>query len=170
MPNDEPARLGMDHKFSNLNYTGDGNFRDHSRKSAIQRLVVDLGAVDLKEASVRVFKLEGLPDAQFVSYLRVANPLPSSDRAKEFEAGAMIFEMSLEDHNSTEIFSEEAPLKNWTCSGSAGAFQSDLHTGNTMFTPESGKSYRIIFKIAKRNLQIPNCQLLFMGGGWRALS
>ncbi len=130
---------------------------------------MDLGAVDLKEASVRMCKLEGLSDAQFVSSLRVDHPLPNSGRAEEFKAGAMIFEISLEDHNGTEIFSEEAPLKNWTCSGSAGAFQSDLHTTKTMFTPESGKSYRVIFKIAERNLQIPNCQLLFMGGGWKAL-
>ena len=36
MPNDETARFSMDRKFSNLNYTGDGHFTDHGKKSAIQ--------------------------------------------------------------------------------------------------------------------------------------
>lgn len=54
IPNDNVARFGMDRDFPNLNYTGDGNFKDHGRQSGIQRFTLDLGAVDLEEANVQI--------------------------------------------------------------------------------------------------------------------
>ena len=66
-------------------------------------------------------------------------------------------------HNSAK-----APLKNWTWSGSVGASQSDLYTPKAKFTPESGKSYKVIIRIAEGNLQMPECRLLFIGGGSKA--
>jgi hypothetical protein len=77
IPNDNVARFGMDRDFPGLNYTGDGNFTDHGRQSGIQRFALDLGAVDLEEASLQLFALEGLPEVRFVSYLRIEHPLPT---------------------------------------------------------------------------------------------
>lgn len=168
MPNDNVARFGMDRDFPNLNYTGDGNFKDHGRQSGIQRFALDLGAVDLEEANVQLFDLEGLPEVRFVSYLRIEHPLPTSGKPKDFNADDVIVEISLEDRKGKVIFSEKAPLKNWTWSGSVGASRSDLYTPKTMFTPESGKSYKVTLKIAEGNLQMPKCRLLLMGGGWKA--
>ncbi len=160
----------MDREFPNLNYTGDGKFTDRGRKSGIQRFALDLGAVDLKEASARRYDLEGLPEIGFVSYLRIAHPLPASGRPQEFNAGDVIVEISLDESDGKEIFSEKAPLKNWTWSGSVGASQSDLYTAKTKFTPESGKSYKVTLRIAEGNLQMPECRLLFIGGGWKAFN
>jgi hypothetical protein len=58
IPNDEVARFGTDRKYSDLNYSGDGNFTDYGRKAGILRFVLDLGAVDLTEASVSKFELK----------------------------------------------------------------------------------------------------------------
>ena len=113
IPNYEVSRFGTDRKFTDLKYTGDGNFTDYGRKAGIFRFVLDLESIDLKEASVKQFELKGLPEVEFVCYLRVDHPLPTLGRPKNFEAGNLVVGMSLEDKNRTEVFSEKAPLKNW---------------------------------------------------------
>ncbi len=169
IPNDEVARFGTDRKYPDLNYTGDGNFPDYGRKAGICRFVLDLGAVDLTEASVSKFELNGLPEVEFVCYLRVDHPLPTGlGQPKDFEAGNLVVGMSLEDENGTEVFSEKAPLKKWVWSGSVGAPQSDLYTHKTIFTPETGKTYFITLKKNKGNLKAPKAEFLLMGGGWKA--
>ena len=146
IPNDEVARFGTDRKYPDLNYTGDGNFTDYGRKAGILRFVLDLGEVDLTEASVNKFELKGLPKVEFVCYLRLHHPLPTLGKPKDFEAGDLVVGMSLEDENGTQVFSEKAPLKNWVWSGSVGAPQSDLYSHKTIFTPETGKTYFITLK------------------------
>ena len=169
IPNDEVARFGTDRKYPDLNYTGDGNFTDYGREAGIFRFVLDLGAVDLTEASVNKFELNGLPEVEFVCYLRVDHPLPTGlGQPKDFEAGNLVVGMSLEDENGTEVFSEKAPLKKWVWSGSVGAPQSDLYTHKTIFTPETGKTYFITLKKNKGNLKAPKAEFLLMGGGWKA--
>ena len=168
IPNDEVARFGTDRKYPDLNYTGDGNFTDYGRKAGILRFVLDLGDVDLTEASVSKFELKGLPKVEFVCYLRVQHPLPTLGKPKDFQAGDLVVGMSLEDENGTEVFSEKAPLKKWVWSGSVGAPQSDLYTHKTIFTPETGKTYFITLKKNKGNLKAPKAEFLLMGGGWKA--
>ena len=168
IPNDEVARFGKDLKYPDLNYTGDGNFKDYGRKAGIFRFVLDLGDVDLTEASVSKFELKGLPEVEFVCYLRVDHPLPTLGKPKDFEAGNLVVGMSLEDENGTQVFSEKAPLKNWVWSGSVGALQSDLYTHKTIFTPETGKTYFITLTKNKGNLKAPKAEFLLMGGGWKA--
>ena len=166
--NDEVARFGTDRKYPDLNYTGDGNLTDYGRKAGIFRFVLDLGDVDLTEASVSKFELKGLPEVEFVCYLRVDHPLPTLGKPKDFQAGDLVVGMSLEDENGTEVFSEKAPLKKWVWSGSVGAPQSDLYTHKTIFTPETGKTYFITLTKNKGNLKAPKAQFLLMGGGWKA--
>ena len=168
IPNDEVARFGTDRKYPDLNYTGDGNFTDYGRKAGIFRFVLDLGDVDLTEASVSKFELNGLPEVEFVCYLRVDHPLPTLGKPKDFEAENLVVGMSLEDENGTQVFLEKAQLKSWTWSGSVGAPQSDLYTHNTIFTPEAGKTYFITLRKNKGNLKAPRAQFLLMGGGWKA--
>ena len=169
IPNDEVARFGTDRKYPDLKYTGDGNFTDYGRKAGILRFVLDLGDIDLTESSVSKFELKGLPEVEFVCYLRVDHPLPTLGKPKGFEAGNSVVEMSLEDENSTQVFLEKAPLKNWIWSGSVGAPQSDLYTHKTVFTPEKDKSYRFSLKIREGKLDAPQAQILLMGGGWKAI-
>ena len=168
IPNDEVARFGTDRKYADLNYTGDGNFTDYGRKAGILRFVLDLGSVDLSEARVSKFELKGLPEVEFVCYLRVDHPLPTLGKPKDFEAGDLVVEMSLEDENGTQVFSEKAPLKSWTWSGSVGASRSDLYTQKTIFTPKKGKVYYIKLKNNEGNLKAPKAKILLMGGGWKA--
>ena len=165
--NDQARRFGTDRKFPDLNYTGDGNFTDYGRKAGILRFVLDLGEAELKKNATQVHQLKGLPEVEFVCYLRVDHPLPTFGRPKNFEAEDLVVEMTLEDENRTEVFSEKAPLKNWTWSGSVGAPQSDLYTRKTIFTPEKGKFYRISLRIAEGNPDAPNARILLMGGGWK---
>jgi hypothetical protein len=168
IPNDEVRRFGTDRKFPDLNYTGDGNFTDYGRKAGILRFVLDLGELDLKKDATQVHQLKGLPEVEFVCYLRVDHPLPTLGKPKNFEAGDLVVEMTLEDENRTEVFSDKAPLKNWIWSGSVGATRSDLYTQKTIFTPKKGKSYRLSLKIAEGNPDAPKASLLLMGGGWKA--
>ena len=169
IPNDEVSRFGTDRKYPDLNYTGDGNFTDYGRKAGILRFVLDLGAVNLTEASVSKFELKGLPKVEFVCYLRIDHPLPTIGKPKDFEAGDLVVEMSLEDEKGTKVFSEKAPLENWVWSGSVGASQSDLYTRKTIFTPEAGKTYFITLTKNKGNLKAPKAEFLLMGGGWKAI-
>ena len=168
IPNDEVSRFGTDRKYPDLNYTGDGNFTDYGRKAGILRFVLDLGAVNLTEASVSKFELKGLPKVEFVCYLRIDHPLPTIGKPKDFEAGDLVVEMSLEDEKGTKVFSEKAPLKNWVWSGSVGAPQSDLYTYKTVFTPMKGKSYRLSLRVSECNLGASKARLILMGGGWKA--
>jgi len=168
IPNDEVSRFGTDRKYPDLNYTGDGNFTDYGRKAGILRFVLDLGAVNLTEESVSKFELKGLPKVEFVCYLRIDHPLPTIGKPKDFEAGDLVVEMSLEDEKGTKVFSEKAPLKNWVWSGSVGASQSDLYTRKTIFTPMKGKSYRLSLRVSECNLGASKARLILMGGGWKA--
>ena len=170
IPNDEVRRFGTDRKFPDLNYTGDGNFTDYGRNAGILRFVLDLGEVDLQKDATQVHQLKGLPEVEFVCYLRVDHPLPTLGRPQNFGAADSVVEMTLEDENGTKAFSEKAPLKNWIWSGSVGAPQSDLYTRKTIFTPEKGKSYRISLKISEGNLQAPKAKFLLMGGGWKVVN
>ena len=168
IPNEEEDILEANHKYPDLNYTGDGNFTDYGRKTGILRFVLDLGAVDLTEASVSKFELKGLPEVEFVCYLRVDHPLPTLGQSKDFEAGNLVVGMSLEDENGAQVFSEKAPLESWTWSGSVGAPQSDLYSQKTIFTPQAGKTYFITLTKNKGNLKAPKAEFLLMGGGWKA--
>ena len=166
IPNDDVARFGTDRKFPDLNYTGDGNFTDYGRKAGILRFVLDLGVVDLKKNNLCKFELKGLPEVEFVCYLRVDHPLPVLGKPKDFKAGDLVVEMALEDQDGKVVFSDEVPLSRWIWSGSIGAARSDLYTRKTIFTPENGKSYRISIKFAG-NPNAPQARLLLMGGGWK---
>ena len=168
IPNAEVSRFGTDRKYPDLNYTGDGNFTNYGRKAGILRFVLDLGAVNLTEASVSKFELKGLPKVEFVCYLRIDHPLPTIGKPKDFEAGDLVVEMSLEDEKGTKVFSEKAPLKNWVWSGSVGASQSDLYTRKTIFTPMKGKSYPLSLRVSECNLGASKARLILMGGGWKA--
>jgi len=130
IPNDDVARFGTDRKFPDLNYNGDGNFTDYGRKAGILRFVLDLGAVDLKKENLREFELKGLPEVEFVCYLRVDHPLPVLGRPKDFKAGDLVVEMALEDQGGKVVFRNEAPLNRWVWSGSVGAAKSDLYMSN----------------------------------------
>ena len=165
------VRFGKDRAFPGLNYTGDGEFTDHGRKSGIFRFALDLGQVNLKEAVDELHELKGLPEVKFVCYLRVDHPLPHLGGADgEFKAGDLVVEMTLSDEDNNEVFSESAPLSRWTWSGSVGALRSDLYTARTMFTPEEGKSYKISLKVPKGHPEAPTGRLLLMGGGWKAFN
>ena len=130
IPQDGVARFGTDRKFPDLNYTGDGNFTDYGRMAGILRFVLDLGAVDLKKENLRKFELKGLPEVEFVCYLRVDHPLPVLGRPKDFKAGDLVVEMALEDQDGKVVFRNEAPLNRWVWSGSVGAAKSDLYMSN----------------------------------------
>ncbi|MCP4847912.1 MAG: hypothetical protein GY899_08205 [Verrucomicrobiaceae bacterium] len=165
------VRFGKDRAFPGLNYTGDGELTDHGSKSGIFRFVLDLGQVNLKEAVAELHELKGLPQVEFVCYLRVDHPLAVTGRAKgEFQAGGLVVEMTLTDQDGNEIFTESASLNRWTWSGSVGALQSDLYTAKTIFTPQEGKSYKISLKAPKGNPEAPTGRLLLMGGGWKAFN
>mgnify|MGYP001478147997 CR=1 FL=1 len=110
IPNDDVARFGTDRKFPDLNYTGDGNFTDYGRKAGILRFVLDLGAVDLKKENLREFELKGLPEVEFVCYLRVDHPLPVLGRPKDFKAGDLVVEMALEDQGGKVVFRNDGKL------------------------------------------------------------
>jgi hypothetical protein len=168
IPNDEEDILEANGKYSDLNYSGDGNLTDYGRQAGILRFVLDLGAVDLTKASVSKFELKGLPQVEFVCYLRVHHPLPTLGKPKDFEAGDLFVGMSLEDENDTKVFSENALLSNWTWSGSVGDSKSDLYTRKSIFTPMKGKVYYLNFKNKEGNLKAPKAQILLMGGGWKA--
>ena len=162
------ARFGKDRAFPGLIYTGDGKFVDHGRKSGIFRFVLDLGQVNLKEELNEIYELKGLPEVEFVCYLRVDQPLGISGKwDDEFKAGHHVVEMVLSDEDGIEVFSESAPLSRWTWSGSVGALQSDLYTTRTMFTPEQAKLYKLSLRVPKKETEAPAGRLLLMGGGWK---
>ena len=162
------ARFGKDRAFPGLIYTGDGKFVDHGRKSGIFRFVLDLGQVNLKEELNEIYELKGLPEVEFVCYLRVDQPLGISGKWDgEFKAGHHVVEMVLSDEEGIEVFSESAPLSRWTWSGSVGALQSDLYTTRTMFTPEQAKLYKLSLRVPKKETEAPAGRLLLMGGGWK---
>lgn len=162
------ARFGKDRAFPGLIYTGDGKFVDHGRKSGIFRFVLDLGQVNLKEELNEIYELKGLPEVEFVCYLRVDQPLGISGKWDgEFKAGHHVVEMVLSDEDGIEVFSESAPLSRWTWSGSVGALQSDLYTTRTMFTPEQAKLYKLSLRVPKKETEAPVGRLLLMGGGWK---
>jgi len=161
-------KFGLDIKYPDLNYTGDGSFNDYGRRSGIHRFVLDLGSVDLNDDSYRAYDLKGLPEVEFVCYLRLDHPLDiGGGSTGEFKSGETVIEMKLIDREST-IFSESAPLKDWIWSGSVGALKSDLYTKRTVFIPEKTKTYKLTVKTTVTNSESLKGEILLMGGGWKA--
>ena len=156
--------FGLDIKYPDLNYTGDGSFNDNGRSSGINRFVLDLGSVDLSDDSYHTYNLKGLPEVKFICYLRLDHPLPLQGSPKDFKSEKTIVEMKLVEGDS-EIFSESAQLKDWIWSGTVGALKSDLYTSRTIFTPDK-KEYKLTVKITGVNSESLKGEVLLMGGGW----
>ena len=57
--------FGLDIKYPDLNYTGDGSFNDNGRRSGINRFVLDLDSFDLGADSCHTYDLKGLPEVEF---------------------------------------------------------------------------------------------------------
>ena len=58
--------FGLDIKYPDLNYAGDGSFNDNGRRSGINRFVLDLGSVDLSDDSYHTYHLRGLLEVKFI--------------------------------------------------------------------------------------------------------
>jgi hypothetical protein len=104
-------------------YGGDGDFTDRCRSGrwhfwARDRYVLDLGAVDLSEASEASFSLGGLPKARM--WLLGLDVEPRPDRPQE----ALLFEAILQLHmttvSGTVVISERASLDRWQWERSMG--------------------------------------------------
>ena len=161
------ARFGKDRIFPDLSYQGDGKFSDYGRKAGINRFVLDLGEVDLDKAFHVEHDLIGLPEVEFVCYLRISHPLPTFGAPTDFIAGDLVVELSLDAQDGEQVFVEKAPLNRWIWSGSVGASKSDLYTRKTIFTVEKGKTYNLSLKVLAGKKAAPKAQLLLMGGGWK---
>ena len=159
-------KFGLDIKYPDLNYTGDGSFNDNGRRSGINRFVLNLDSFDLSDDSYHTYHLKGLPEVKFICYLRLDHPLPLLGSPKDFKSGKTIVEMKLVEGDS-EIFSEIAQLKDWIWSGTVGALKSDLYTSRTIFTPEN-KKYKLTFKITGASSESLKGEIILMGGGWKA--
>jgi len=160
-------KFGLDIKYPDLNYTGDGKFNDNGRRSGINRFVLNLDSFDLSDASYRTYDLKGLPEVEFICYLKLDHPLPLQGSPKEFKSDKTVVEMKLVDRESV-IFSESAQLKDWIWSGTVGALKSHLYTSRTVFTPEKTKTYKLTVKTAVANSGSLKGEIILMGGGWKA--
>lgn len=168
-------------------YEGDGSFVDHGPRAAIRRYVIDLGELDLTVAGRREFAMAGLPPEEFTLGLQVrarvepeqpavwgtrlfqTRPIPARVRLELAEVGGVV------------VFAKEAPLHEWTWSGSGGGpsdsfvywrgdpGDSSTPPGSSSFRPLPGGRYRVAFSVLHPDPAAANYVVLAraFGGGWK---
>lgn len=151
-----------------VNYTGDGRFVDNGKGAAIDRYVVDLGAVNLKTMASTSFKMKNLPKEGFVVGIELK---PLADQRLDPKAFTAVVTISILE-NGKEIFAREGKLAEWTWSEdrlSKQAFVYGRQSPRTYFEASTSRSYELRFAVKQpdqSNLGY-DARLLVKGGGWK---
>jgi len=159
------SALGCD---SVSQYSGDGRLTDNGPFAAIDRYILNLGEISLKQPISKTFNLQNLPKENFVIGIEIQTSSPVL-----IDQTAITPEVSLsllEDGKS--LFTKVAKLSNWTWSiHSSGnyAFVYSRELPSTFFNPVLGKRYELIFKVIEPDTGTTNytASLVAKSGGWK---
>lgn len=166
-------------------YRGDGILYDAGVAAGHQRYIVDLGAIDLSSPNHRTFRMAGLPTAEFTAGMR---PIDVSGGCSADAASEVEVRLSIRTGEGALVVDEAGPIKAWIASsgllyrrgterqeprpdGSVERMQTGARASGgwgTYFTPTSGTTYVVDFKVT-RALGSGHCEssLVLLGGGWK---
>src|SRR5258706_6099567 len=101
------------------NYSGDGQLIDNGPAAATDRFVLNLGPIDLARSGTRTFRLENLPEANFVTGVDIS--VASGDRATNATRRANpVISLELSGSDGKVLFAKKSALDAWTWSVPAG--------------------------------------------------
>jgi hypothetical protein len=157
-------------------YRGDGKLVDHGFRTAHERYILDLGAVDLGTKSRREYKLVGLPGEEFTVGIRTQTTRTLEGKSlydsKPFRAKVKLELMS---ESSGKVFAIEDDLRSWTWNEARDLYVflygrgDQRQPSSTSFTSRPSESYRLALEIVTpdRSASQYGFSLLAVGGGWK---
>ena len=152
-------------------YSGDGKLVDHGSSAAMDRYVLNLGAVDLSQTGAKSYRLRNLPETNFVVGLEIK--VPAADRALlDKKAIGGLISLELTGAGGAVLFAKKAAPSNWTWSVPAGgdkAFVYGKDKLGTYFNASPTGEYVLTFHVLEpdQDKHKYTASLLAKSSGWK---
>jgi len=151
-------------------YLGDGKLIDNGLFAATDRYVLELGLARLETAGTASYRIENLPDREFVLGIK----LTRSSRAAASMNGRpvhAVIALEMRDQDGTIVLRREGPINEWTWNipvTDDWAFIYGKEAPSTYFTPRRG-AYRLTFAVVKpdANATVYAPMIVARSGGWK---
>jgi hypothetical protein len=163
-------------------YTGDGAFKDHGKRAASMRYVVDLGAIDLEADKEYTFSLSGLPATGLTAgiCLDLQHYFETKGAAHgkpEWFDKVKVTMVLIELGSNKEVFKIEEPLSRYTwTNGSPKPATSFLYgrgaaaseAASSSFESGAPNAYQLTIKVESETEDAVPGSIILYGGGWKA--
>ena len=151
-------------------YRGDGKLVDNGLFAATDRYVLDLGPAALERANTTTYRIENLPNEEFVFGIRVTRPGPGPSLMNGSSILAVVA-LELMDRDGAILMRREGPLNEWTWNvPSTGdwAFAYGRENPSTYFTPGRGP-LRLTLTVLRPdpNATVYAPRIVATTGGWK---
>ena len=152
-------------------YSGDGQLVDNGWSAAIARYVLALDAVDLSRGTTKTYRIENLPEEEFVAGIEVT--LSPEDRdAIENRRIRPVISLKLLGPDREVIFKKKGRLDEWSWSFSGGEARTFIYGRDeqrTYFQPQSGVEYQLTISALYSDPSQLNYTAVLMtkSGGWK---
>jgi hypothetical protein len=151
-------------------YRGDGKLIDNGLFAATDRYVLELGPARLETAGTASYRIENLPEREFVLGIKLTRPSKAATSMDSRPVQAVVA-LELRDHNGTVVLRREGPLNEWTWNIPATddwAFIYGREAPSTYFTPRNG-ALRLTFAVAKADPSATAYapMIVAKSGGWK---
>lgn len=160
-------------------YTGDGAFKDHGKRAASMRYVVDLGVIDLEADKEYTFSLSGLPATGLTAgiCLDLQHYFETKGAAQgkpEWFDKVKVTMVLIESGSNKEVFKIEEPLSRYTwTNGSPKPMTSFLYgrgtaaseAASSSFESGAANAYQFTIKVESETEDAVPASIILYGGG-----
>jgi hypothetical protein len=152
-------------------YSGDGQLIDKGPFSATDRYILNLGEIELKNPSLKLYRLENLPAANFVVGMEI-RVSPENRSVIENKSIKPLILIELLGPQKEIIFRDQSSLDTWVWSVRAvdnTVFIYKLNNSSTFFTAIAKEKYNLKVSIVQpdANKIDYTVRLLAKSGGWK---
>jgi hypothetical protein len=151
-------------------YSGDGHFVDNGPFAANDRYLVELGTIDLTAKSERTYRLENLPEVNFVVGIQLFPKDHSMSMDKTVVNPTIYLKLYKED--GTSIFGILDPLERLTWSTplpATNAFVYQRELPSSFFTADRHNIYFLTVSVIEPDQAASSvdAKVLLKSGGWK---
>jgi hypothetical protein len=152
-------------------YSGDGQLVDNGSAAATDRYVLNLGPIDLTQPGAKTFRIENLPEANFVAGVEFS-ATPGDRAANGTRRANPIISLELSGPEGKILFTKKSALDAWTWSVPAGglpAFVYGREEPRTYFSAAPKTAYTLTLNVLEpdRSQEKYTARLMMKSGGWK---
>lgn len=152
-------------------YSGDGQLIDNGSTAATDRYVLDLGLINLAQPGKKTFRLENLPEENFVTGVEIS--VAPEDRAtNETRRANPTISLELSGPDGKVLFAKKSALDEWTWSVPADGLRAFVYgrgEPGTYFNAAPKTEYTLTLNVLEsdRSQSKYTARLMMKSGGWK---